>query len=315
MIDVEGLTKVYGHSATNGVSALDGVTFHVPERSLFGFLGPNGAGKTTTIRILATILAPTSGTALVAGYDVTSERLAVQASIGYMPRYPGLYPGLTAGQHLDYWGRFHRMPKADRAGRAAELLDFVNLAAEGNTKAKDYTPEMVKRLGLAQALLHNPEVLILDEPLDGLDADAVVSFRTLIKQVHREGKTIFLSSHILSDVVQVCDHVGVISDGRILTVGTLEEIQERIGTRGALRALVETGEVNPPAMRALQGLTHVIEVARTNWGLVITMDADARPEVNRVLVAQGVRVTGLKLAEVTLEDAFASLEGGTDEDA
>jgi ABC-2 type transport system ATP-binding protein len=315
MIDVEGLTKVYRHSDPNSGPALDGVTFHVPERSTFGLLGTAGAGKTTTIRILATILTRTSGTALVAGYDVTEERREVQSLIGYMPEFLGLYPPLTAEDHLDFWGRFHRMPKADRAGRSAELLDFVNLGSEGRTKAEDYTPDMIKRLGLAQALLHDPAVLILDEPFEGLDSDAAISFRALLKQLHRDGKTIFLSSHILSDAVQTCDRIVVISDGRVLTDGTVEEIQERIGTRGALRALVETGDVSSPAMRALQGLAHVIEVARTNWGLVITMDADARPELNRVLVAQGVRVTGLRLAEVTLEDAFSSLAGGADEDA
>jgi ABC-type multidrug transport system ATPase subunit len=315
MIDVEGLTKVYPRSPTNGARAIDGVTFHVPDRSVFGLLGPNGAGKTTTVRILAAILEPTSGTASVAGYDVVSERHAVQASMGYMPANPGLYPALTAEEHLDYWGRFHRMPKADRAGRSAALLDFVGLASEGRTKAKDYIPEMIKRLSLAQALLHDPDLLVLDEPLDGLDADGVLAFRTLFQQLHRDGKTIFLSSHILADVVQTCDRIAVIADGQIATEATLDELQDRIGTRGALRALVETGEVSSPAMRALQGLDHVIEVARTNWGVVVTMDSDARTEVNRILVAQGVRVTGLKLAEITLEDAFASLTGGPELDA
>ncbi|MFA5870067.1 MAG: ABC transporter ATP-binding protein, partial [Candidatus Bathyarchaeia archaeon] len=136
MINVEGLTKVYTRSRGNGAKALDGVTFSVPDGSIFGFLGPNGAGKTTTIRILATILDPTEGTASVAGHDILSDPLAVEASIGYMPEVPGYYPTMTAEQHLDYWGRFYGMPAADRRKCAKELLDLVGLGDERTKKVK-----------------------------------------------------------------------------------------------------------------------------------------------------------------------------------
>ena len=202
VIDVQGLTKVYTRARGNGAKALDGATFTVPDRSIFGFLGPNGAGKTTTIRILATILEPTEGTAIVEGHDIRTDPLAVKAAIGYMPEYPGYYPTMTAEEHLDYWGRFYHMPKAERAKRGKELLDLVGLGQERTKKVKAYSHGMLKRLGLAQALLHDPRVLILDEPAGGLDPYGIIFFRKLMKDLNREGKTILLASHILSEVAR-----------------------------------------------------------------------------------------------------------------
>ncbi|OGS45942.1 MAG: hypothetical protein A3K66_05710 [Euryarchaeota archaeon RBG_16_67_27] len=310
MIDVEGLTKVYQRVRGDGAKALDGATFHVPDRTVFGFLGPNGAGKTTTIRILATVLPPTDGRARVAGHDIVAEPIAVQRSIGYMPEYPGFYPTMTGAQHLDYWGQFHKMPRAERRARAKELLDLVGLGDERKKKAKAYSHGMLKRLGLAQALLHNPPILILDEPSGGLDPYGMIFFRNLMRDLHREGKTIFLSSHILSEVQQTCTHLGVIHKGRIVATGTHEEIQARLGPAAAPKALIEASEVPGSAVDGLRGVAHVTDVARADWGLIVSMDSDVRAEVNAFLVNRGVAVRGVKLAEVTLEDAFVALTGG-----
>ena len=311
MIDVQGLTKVYTRTREDGAKALDDVTFSVPDRAIFGFLGPNGAGKTTTIRILATILAPTEGTATVDGHDILADPLAVKASIGYMPEYPGYYPTMTAEQHLDYWGRFYPMPAAERRTRTEELLDMVGLGEERTKKAKAYSHGMLKRLGLAQALLHDPPVLILDEPAGGLDPYGTIFFRNLMKRLNREGKTIFLSSHILTEVAQTCTHVGVIHKGRIVAAGTTEEIESRLSGTGSTKALIEAPHVPDSALRGLLTVQGVKDVARVDWGLIVTMDADVRGAVNAYLVSQGVFVQGLKLAEVTLEDAFVALTGGT----
>ncbi len=310
MIDVQALTKIYSRTREDGAKALDGVTFSVPHQSIFGFLGPNGAGKTTTIRILATILAPTEGTATVDGHDILADPLAVKASIGYMPEYPGYYPTMTAEQHLDYWGRFYRMPPAERRTRTEELLDMVGLGEERSKKVKAYSHGMLKRLGLAQALLHDPPVLILDEPAGGLDPYGIIFFRNLMKQLNREGKTIFLSSHILTEVAQTCTHIGVIHKGKIVATGTREEIEARISGTGTTKALVEAPHIPDSALRGLLTVQGVRDVARVDWGLVVTMDADVRGSVNAYLVTQGVFVQGLKLAEVTLEDAFVALTGG-----
>ncbi len=310
MIDVQGLTKVYSRGRHDEQKALDGASFAVPERSVFGFLGPNGAGKTTTIRILATILPPTSGTALVDGLDVVQDPIAVKGSIGYMPEFPGYYPTMTADQHLDYWGAFYRMPRADRRKRAAELLDLVGLRDERTKKVKAYSHGMLKRLGLAQALLHDPPVLILDEPAGGLDPYGIIFFRKLMKDLNKQGKTIFLSSHILSEVAQTCTHVGVINKGKIVAVDTMEGLASRIGGAGAVRCLIEAHNVPDAALRGLLDIKHVKDVQRTDWGIVVTMDTDVRSSVNAFLVGLGVPVVGLKLAEVTLEDAFVALTGG-----
>ena len=309
MIEVRGLTKVYSRARGQGAKALDGATFTVPDKSIFGFLGPNGAGKTTTIRILATILEPTEGTAIVEGHDVRTDPLAVKGAIGYMPEYPGYYPTMTAEEHLDYWGRFYHMPKAERAKRGKELLDLVGLGAERAKKVKAYSHGMLKRLGLAQALLHDPRVLILDEPAGGLDPYGIIFFRKLMKDLNREGKTILLASHILSEVAQTCTHVGVIDKGKIVAVDTTEALLSRIGG-GGVRCLIEAPSVPDAALRGLLHISHVKDVVRTDWGLIVTMDKDARAAVNAFLVGLGVPVVGVKLAEVTLEDAFLSLTGG-----
>ena len=310
MIDVSGLTKVYARGRRDPQRALDGATFSVPDRSIFGFLGPNGAGKTTTIRILATILAPTAGTALVDGHDVVRDSLAVKAAIGYMPEFPGYYPTMTAEEHLDYAGAFYRMPKADRRKRARELLDLVGLADERTKLAKAYSHGMLKRLGLAQALLNDPPVLVLDEPAGGLDPYGIIFFRKLMKDLNRAGKTIFLSSHILSEIAQTCTHVGVIDRGHIVAVDTVEGLQTRIGGAGSVRCLIEAPNVPDAALRGLLEIKYVRDVQRTDWGLVVSMDRDARASVNAFLVGLGVPVLGVKLAEVTLEDAFVALTGG-----
>ncbi len=310
MIDVQGLTKVYPRGRHDTQRALDGATFNVPDKSIFGFLGPNGAGKTTTIRILATILPPTGGSATVDGLDVVGDPIAVKGSIGYMPEVPGYYPTMTAEEHLDYWGAFYRMSRADRRARAKDLLELVGLADEREKKVKAYSHGMLKRLGLAQALLHDPPVLILDEPAGGLDPYGIIFFRKLMKDLNRRGKTIFLSSHILSEVAQTCTHVGVIDKGKIVAVDTVEGLERRIGGAGVVRCLIEAPNVPDAALRGLLDIGHVTDVQRTDWGLIVAMDTDARASVNAFLVGLGVPVLGVKLAEVTLEDAFVALTGG-----
>jgi len=310
MIDIDGLTKVYARVRGDGTKALDRVTFSVPGRSIFGFLGPNGAGKTTTIRILATIIPPTAGRATVQGHDILAEPLKVKASIGYMPEAPGFYPAMTAEQHLDYWGQFYRMPRADRRARAKELLDLVGLGDERRKKAKAYSHGMLKRLGLAQALLHDPPVLILDEPSGGLDPHGIIFFRNLMRELNRDGKTVFLSSHILSEVAQTCTDLGVIHKGRIVATGPQEAIEAKLGGAASPKALIEASDVSASAVDGVKQLPHVTQVARVDWGLVVTMDEDARAAVNAYLVNAGVAVRGIKLAEVTLEDAFVALTGG-----
>ena len=226
MIEVEGLTKVYGGS--KGAKALDGVSFTVPKQGIFGFLGPNGAGKTTTIRILSTVLAPTAGTIRIDGHDLREDPLAVKEKLGLMPDEVLFYPTLTGEQHLLYYASFYGIPQAEAKARATKYLDQFGLGDARTKKVKAYSHGMKKRLALAQCLLHDPEVLIMDEPANGLDPQGMRYFRDLIRFLNKEGKTIFLSSHMLAEVEQLCERVGIIDRGRMVAVDAIQTLSARL---------------------------------------------------------------------------------------
>ena len=312
MIDVSGLTKVYTRARGDGAKALDGATFTVPDKSIFGFLGPNGAGKTTTIRIAATILPPTSGTVRVGGHDIVGEPIAVRRLVGYLPESPGFYPSMTASQHLEYWAEFHGLPRRERRPRAKALLEQVGLTDVDKQKVKAFSLGMRKRLVLAQCLLHDPPILILDEPAGGLDPYGVIYFRRLIADLHRQGKTVFLSSHLLSEVQQTCSTVGIIQRGRMVAVDTVEALSKRILGGSPARIMVEATNVTEGAVEIVRKIPHVISVENTEWGLVVSAEAgrDVRAAVNRALVQAGVEVTALWMQEPNLEEVFTRLTGG-----
>ncbi|MFQ5874142.1 MAG: ABC transporter ATP-binding protein, partial [Dehalococcoidia bacterium] len=219
MIEIDSLVKIY--DGRRGTRAVDGISFNVARGDLFGFLGPNGAGKTTTIRILATLLQPTEGSARIDGHDILEDPLAIRELIGYMPENPGFYPTMRGMEHLLYWAEFYGIPKAERLRRAKDLLALVELGEAGMTKLKAYSHGMRQRLTLAQALLNDAPVLIMDEPAGGLDPTGMRFFRELMKRFQAKGKTIFLSSHLLSEVEMTCRTVGVIHRGRIVEVSDL----------------------------------------------------------------------------------------------
>lgn len=312
MIEVEGLVKVYDGFRGRGTRALDGVTFTVPERSVFGFLGPNGAGKTTTIRIAATILPPTAGTVRVGGHDAVREPIPVRRLVGYLPENPGLYPTMSALQHLEFWSEFYGVPRRERRPRAKALLEQVGLRDAGRQKVKGFSLGMKKRLVLAQSLLHDPPLLILDEPAGGLDPYGVIYFRKLIADLRRQGKTVFLSSHLLSEVQHTCSLVGIIQRGRMVAVDTVEALARRILGENPARIMVEARDLGDAALEAVRGVPHVASVARTEWGLAVASEpgVDVRAEVNRALVLAGAQVASLWMQEPDLEEVFTRLTGG-----
>jgi ABC-2 type transport system ATP-binding protein len=312
MIEVEGLVKVYDGFRGRGTRALDGVTFTVPQGSVFGFLGPNGAGKTTTIRIAATILPPTAGAVRVGGHDAVREPIAVRRLVGYLPENPGFYPALTAAEHLEFWSEFYGVPRRERRSRAKSLLEQVGLRDAGRQKVKGFSLGMKKRLVLAQSLLHDPPIVILDEPAGGLDPYGVIYFRKLVADLHREGKTVFLSSHLLSEVQQTCSVVGIIQRGRMVAVDTPEALSKRILGESPARIMVESKDISEPAIEAVRGIPHVTSIERTEWGIVVAAEPghDVRAEVNRALVLAGASVVSLWMQEPDLEEVFTRLTGG-----
>jgi len=309
VIEVEGLVKSYGRGT---VRALDDVTFTVPKGDIFGFLGPNGAGKTTTIRILSTVLDPTSGTIRIDGHNLADDPLAVKERLGLMPDEVAFYPTLTGEQHLRYYASFHKIPRADARKRAKDYLERFGIGDAAGKKLKAYSHGMKKRLALAQCLLHDPEVIIMDEPANGLDPQGMRYFRDLIRALNREGKTIFLSSHLLSEVEHLCERVGIIDRGHMVAVDSIANLMARLAAGTPTILHVVATDVSDAALAALQEVPGVTSVARTPGGVDVTAEArsDVSADVSKTLVLAGARLRELRSEQRSLEDLFLALTKG-----
>ncbi len=222
MIQCDSLTKKFGR-----FTAVDRVSFTVGNGEVFGLLGPNGAGKTTIMRLLSTVLKPTSGTASVAGHDLLRESQKVRASIGVLPEDTGLYDRLTPKEHLLYYGRLHGIPEDSLTKHSDELLDIMELTDRADTKVGDFSKGMKQKVALLRAFIHDPPVLLLDEPTAGLDVMSARSIRGFVERFRREGKTIMISTHNMTEAQKICDRIAIIDHARIIAVGTVEELQAK----------------------------------------------------------------------------------------
>lgn len=298
--------KVYGRR--RGIRALDGVSFTVAKGDVFGFLGPNGAGKTTTIRILATILEPTEGSVRIDGVDLHEEPLALKSHLGLVPDEVAFYPTLTGLSHLLYYAAFFGIPRQDAKRRAKDLLDQLAIGDVALKKVKTYSHGMRKRLAIAQSLMHDPELLIMDEPASGLDPQGLRHFRELIRSLNAGGKTIFLSSHLLSEVEQLCEHVGIIDRGRMVAVDSISNLSARLSIGEPTVIHITAEGVTDVALGALAALPGVLKVEATPKGIDVTMQSgsDVTTEVTKALVLAGARLRELRPEQRTLEDLFLS---------
>lgn len=222
LIQCTSLTKKFG-----AFTAVDEVTFEVANGEVFGLLGPNGAGKTTTMRLLSTLLKPTSGTATVAGYDLLREPQKVRASIGVLPEETVLYDRLTPREHLRYYGKLHGMPEDLLRKRSEELLDTMELEDRANTKVGDFSKGMRQKVALLRAFVHDPPVLLLDEPTAGLDVMSARSIHSFVERFRKEGKAIMISTHNMTEAQKLCDRIAIIDHARIVAGGTVTELQRR----------------------------------------------------------------------------------------
>jgi len=220
------LTKRFG-----GFTAVDQVSFKVGNGEVFGLLGPNGAGKTTTMRLLSTVLRPTSGTASVAGYDLLREPQKVRASIGVLPEDTGLYDRLTAKEHLLYYGRLHGMPEDSLMKRSDELLEIMELTDRANTKVGDFSKGMKQKVALLRAFIHDPPVMLLDEPTAGLDVMSARSIHGFVERFRSQGKTIMISTHNMTEAQKICNRIAIIDHARVVASGTVEELQAKTSQR------------------------------------------------------------------------------------
>jgi ABC-2 type transport system ATP-binding protein len=303
MIQARGLTRKYGN-----LTAVRELDLDVPRQTIFGFIGPNGAGKTTTLRMLATLLAPTSGSFTVDGMDPVTDVRGVRRRIGFLPDFFGLYNDLKVWEYLDYFCRAYQVPEPRH--RVEQVLHQVQLSAKGSEMVGTLSRGMKQRLGIARALVYAPPVLLLDEPASGLDPLARIALRDLLKQLRADGATIMVSSHILSELSDFCDTVGLMERGRMVIAGPIQEILER--TRTHLRLVLEV--LGPPdkAAEVLRGAPEVKDPKAAGQTVEMGFGGprEALPELHRKLVEAGVQVVAFYPKPETLEDLFVRLSSG-----
>ncbi len=302
MIKVSGLTKDYGARR-----AIDNVSFDAQQGEIVGFLGPNGAGKTTTLRILTGYMPPTDGEAIVAGYDVVEESIEVRKRVGYLPETVPLYTDMVVFDYLKFMGELRKIPNVN--DRVDEVLDMVGLLDRAEGYIGNLSKGMRQRVGLAQALLHRPEVLILDEPTIGLDPGQVVEVRELIREIGKE-RTVLLSTHLLNEAQNICDRVLIINQGKIVAEDTTENLQARL--IGAERVIIRVrGEADDLA-KTIQQVKGVQGVETKTDGAVefeFSSGKDLRPEVAKKVIGSGYDLLELRPLGMSLEEIFLELTG------
>jgi ABC-2 type transport system ATP-binding protein len=300
MIDVEGLTKYYGARR-----AIQNITFQANKGEILGFLGPNGAGKTTTMRILTGYMPPTLGTARVAGYDVIKDSLEVRRRVGYLPETVPLYPDMTVFEYLKYMGDLRHIKNADE--RVDEVLEIVHMEERANGYINNLSKGMRQRVGVAQALLHEPEVLILDEPTIGLDPAQIHEVRALIQEIGKQ-RTVLLSTHILSEAQQICDRVLIIKQGQIIAEDTPARLQASL--TGVQRVLVRVGGDGDGFEKLLKGISGISKVTSKEegtWEIESSPGKELRPTIAKKVINAGFDLLELKRVDMSLEDIFLEL--------
>lgn len=311
IIEIQGLTKKYGD-----LVALNELNLNIEEGAVFGFIGPNGAGKTTTMRILTTLLKPTSGKAWVAGHSVIDDPRAVRRAIGYMPDYFGVYDDMKVWEYLDFFAACYDVPRATRVGMVDDLLALVDLGHKKDAFVEGLSRGMKQRLCLARTLAHDPQILILDEPASGLDPRARIEMRELLRELKNMGKTIFFSSHILSEVADICTSIAILEAGNLIAHGDMEEMKKQLRQHRLIQVRV-LGELEPLQEFLLQ---HE-RVHETMAGLDAGLPADtvrfdfsgddtALSQLLSEIMGSGIRVVSFQEEVGDLEDVFLKVTEG-----
>lgn len=299
MIRVESLTKTYG-----GVTAVDAISFDVPQGQILGFLGPNGAGKTTTMKILTCYMPPSSGTVTIDGLNVEESSKAVRKKIGYLPEHAPIYGDMGIIDYLEFVSRVREI--SDIKSAIKRVIDICGLSAVVSKDIGELSKGYRQRVGLAQAMIHDPEILILDEPTTGLDPNQIVEIRNLIKEIGRE-KTVIFSTHILQEVTATCDNVMIINKGKIVANGTPDELQANAQGKGLVDIELQNGSAE--AIEKFGLIEGVDKVYAHNGGfrLETRPDVDVRPQVFQCAVDNQWVLIGMNQYKTSLEDVFRQL--------
>ncbi len=305
MIETHDLTKVYGD-----LYAVNRVNLKLERGDVFGFIGPNGAGKTTTMRILATLLNPTFGEAYVCGYSIYTNPREIRRLIGFMPDFFGVYDDMTVMEYLEFFAAAYRIRPPKRRKICEEVLELVDLAFKRDALVTSLSRGMTQRLGLARVLLHDPQVLLLDEPASGLDPRARIEIRGLLKELRNMGKTILVSSHILPELADICNKIGIIERGEMLVQGDVTEVMAKV--RGNVVLQVAVAEDLDRAARILDDHQDVDSVDQKDGVLEVVLregvsDYTFIPEL---LLQNGLKLRMLREQEISLETAFLKLTKG-----
>ena len=302
MIKTVGLSKNY-----KDVEALVDLNLTIDKGSVFGFIGPNGAGKTTAMSILATLLSPTRGEAYVGGFEVTKQPEEVRQIIGYMPDFFGVYDNLKVEEYLEFYARAYFVPTTKKPGLIKDLLELVNLSGKEGAYVDTLSRGMKQRLGLARCLVHSPQVLILDEPASGLDPRARVEMREILKELGKMGKTILISSHILHELTDMCDTIGIIENGRMLTSGPVKDIISQAMGIGTIRiSLLEQQQETLDFLKKHQ-LVNDVKIDEGGLLAYITGGPQENYRLLKELVTNGFPVTGFCVEQIDLENVFMKI--------
>ena len=305
MIEVRGLTKRFGK-----LTAVNDISFTVDRGDAFGFIGPNGAGKTTTIRMLATTLKPDSGTVTINGHDIAQDPAAVRACVGYMPDFFGVYDDMKVWEYLDFFGAAYRVPWQRRPGLIGDVLELTDLSDKRDEYVDALSRGMKQRLCLAKTLIHDPDVLLLDEPASGLDPRARIEIRQLLQQLCKMDKTVFISSHILRELADLCNKIGIIEQGRLVMAGSVEEISAQLA--GGKTLIIRTTNRLQEACDFLAGRPEIgsAEIVEDAIEAIYQGEPDQQHRLLSALVEAGFQVESFAEQETNLETLYMQLTKG-----
>jgi len=316
VIEMKDVSRTYGD-----LVALDRLTLSIGEGEVFGFIGPNGAGKSTTMKILACLLRPSSGSATVAGRSVLTDGDEIRRLVGYMPDFLGVYDDLTVDEYLQFFAAAFRIPASRRRATVDGVLELTDLVGKRDAMVDSLSRGMQQRLGIARVLIHDPKVLLLDEPASGLDPRARIEMRSLLTELARMGKTIMVSSHILSELAEMCTSIGIIERGRLLYAGSIQDAYARTHAGERIAITLEDGdeaarERARAALARVEGVAGVTRDPERPDQIVVELAppapgrAQSHHGVLEALLASGVRVASFTPRQVKLEDAFLRLTKG-----
>jgi len=301
IIEVTSLTKYYG-----SLLAVDSINFEVRSRELFGFLGPNGAGKTTTINMLTGISRPSSGKAIIAGYNVIHDPVRVKELIGVVPDISGVYDELNAWDNINFNAKLHGVPKDERETRAKKLLEAFDLYDRRNERVSNFSRGMKKRLMIATTLVFEPKIIFLDEPTTGLDVQSSRQIRNLIKEMNKQGTTFFLTTHYIEEADQLCQRIAIINKGKIVTVDTPENLKKKAKAENIIEVTFNIAEDFSERLGEISRVKNVVRVAG-KYRIYVEESSDTLPLIVDFAGQHHLKVTSIATLKPTLEDAFVSL--------